>query len=246
MKIAIAGATGRMGQAVQNIIERQGGDTHLAGLLSRKTARSEIELILDNAEAIIDFSTPLVSTALAMSAAAHGIVHVIGTTGFSAKEEQSIARSAKKAVIIKSGNMSLGVNLIAALAKQAAEKLGAEFDIEILDIHHRNKLDAPSGTALLLGEAAAKGRGEKLTALTSRNGKRKSGIGFASLRTGGVIGEHDVSFASNSEIVTLSHKALDRSLFAEGALKAAMWGKIKLKKKQFGLYSMQDVLGLSS
>jgi 4-hydroxy-tetrahydrodipicolinate reductase len=190
---------------------------------------------------------PEATIALASLAAKNKIVHVIGTTGLSASDEKKIAAAARDAVIIQSGNMSLGVNLLAALSKRVARTLGDEFDIEILEMHHNKKVDAPSGTALLLGRAAAEGRGvdlgkRKVSARDGQTGARKPGdIGFAALRGGSVVGEHSVIFAGPAERIELVHRAEDRMIFARGALAAARWGK----GKKPGLYSMADVLGLA-
>ena len=184
---------------------------------------------------------------LAALAAQARIIHVIGTTGLGAGDIEKIEAAARHAVIVRSGNMSLGVNLLAGLARQVAATLGAEFDIEIVEMHHRMKVDAPSGTALMLGEAAAKGRGVDLASHSDRGrdgiaGARKPGdIGFASLRGGTVVGEHSVIFAGPSERIELTHKAEDRSLFAHGALRAALWAR----GRKPGHYSMADVLGLA-
>ena len=174
-------------------------------------------------------------------------MHVVGTTGCSAEDDAKIAAAARHATIVKSGNMSLGVNLLAVLVEQAARALGEEFDIEILEMHHRHKVDAPSGTALLLGAAAAEGRDIDLPAHSVRTrdghtGARKRGdIGFATLRGGSVVGEHSVLLAGEGEVIELSHKATDRAIFARGAVHAALW----LKGKPPGLYSMAEVLGFS-
>ena len=171
-------------------------------------------------------------------------MHIIGTTGLSAADEAKIKDAAKKAVIVKSGNMSLGVNLLAALTRRVAKTLDNSFDIEILEMHHNQKVDAPSGTALLLGRAAAEGRGIDLDkhSVKSRDGHtgaRKAGdIGFATLRGGTVVGEHSVIFAGPAERIELTHKAEDRMIFARGALHAALWAR----RQKPGLYSMMDVL----
>ncbi len=203
--------------------------------------------LLAKADAIIDFSIPKASLKTAKLAAKHKLIHIIGTTGFSQQEEQKIAQAAKEgAIIVKSGNMSLGVNLLASLVKRAALLLDEDFDIEIVEMHHNKKIDAPSGTALLLGEAAASGRNIDLSenAVFAREGivgaRKKGSIGFATLRGGSVIGEHSVIFAGQSERLILSHRAENRSLFAAGALKAALWAR----DKRAGLYSMQDVLNI--
>src|SRR5205085_12282932 len=171
----------------------------------------------------------------------------IGTTGFSHADEALIALAGKRAVVVKSGNFSLGVNLLAALTKRVAKTLDADFDIEILEMHHNKKIDAPSGTALMLGRAAAEGRGIDLTQHSVRgragdNAMRCPGeIGFASLRGGTVVGDHSVIFAGTAERLELVHKAEDRMIFARGALKAALW----TRGQKPGLYSMADVLGLA-
>jgi 4-hydroxy-tetrahydrodipicolinate reductase len=200
--------------------------------------------LIANAQAIIDFTTPKVSVELAALAAQARIVHVIGTTGLSSDDERKIKAASRHAVIVKSGNMSLGVTLLAALVKQAARALPG-FDIEILETHHRNKVDAPSGTALLLGHAAAEGRNILLKdrSIASRDGVRPEGaIGITSLRGGTVIGEHQVMFAGPGERLELNHIAEDRTIFARGAIAAARWGQ----GKKPGLYEMTDVLGLES
>ena len=178
---------------------------------------------------------------------ASGLVHVIGTTGLTGENDKLIAEAAKRAVIVKSGNMSLGVNLLAALVKRVAKTLDEDFDIEIVEMHHNKKVDAPSGTALMLGRAAAEGRGVDLAQRSVRGrdghtGARCAGdIGFASLRGGTVVGDHSVIFAGPAERIELVHKAEDRMIFARGALKAALWAR----GRKPGLYSMADVLGLS-
>ena len=266
LKIIVIGASGRMG--IANIRKIASTDNvTLYGAIERKGAKAigqdagliagisptgilitdDISSIIKGADAIIDFSTPMVSVYLSKIAAANSLIHIIGTTGFSQSEEAELLQSANNgAIIVKSGNMSLGVNLLASLVKKTAQILGDDFDIEIVEMHHNKKLDAPSGTALLLGEAAAKGRNIELekNSIKSRDGiigERKTGtIGFATLRGGSVIGEHSVIFAGASELIELSHKALDRSLFAQGAIRAAQWAKDKPK----GIYSMNDVLDL--
>ncbi len=261
MKIVVAGASGRMGRALVREITLNAGVTltgaleaeghpdlgmdagTLAGLQPNGVKLTADPLpLLTTAEGVIDFTRPMVSTMLAELAAQARIVHVIGTTGFSAADDRRLEAAARHAVIVKSGNMSLGVTLLAALVAQAAKAL-PEFDIEILEMHHKLKVDAPSGTALLLGAAAARGRGVALEQhrRPGNNGPRAEGsIGFASLRGGSVVGEHDVILAGPGERITLSHSAEDRSIFAKGALAAARWGQ----GKKPGLYGMTDVLGL--
>jgi 4-hydroxy-tetrahydrodipicolinate reductase len=218
IKIVIAGAAGRMGRVLVRAVE-ESPDFVLAGAFTR--GDDPLPLIA-KAEALIDFTTPKTSVELAALAAQARIVHVIGTTGFSAEDEAKIRAAARHAVIVKSGNMSLGVNLLAALVKQAAEALPG-FDVQILEMHHRAKIDAPSGTALLLGQASG-----------------RNDVGYASMRGGTVVGEHQVILAGPHERVVLSHTAEDRTIFAAGALAAAKWGQ----GRKPGLYAMADVLGL--
>lgn len=267
MGLVIVGAAGRMGQTLVRAINAIEG-ARLAGAIERPGSpflgRDAGELagigvsgvaITDDplpafagAEGVIDFSTPAASVEFAGYAAQARIVHVIGTTGLSADDEAKIAAAARHATIVKSGNMSLGVNLLAMLVEQAARALGPEdFDIEILEMHHRHKVDAPSGTALLLGDAAAAGRGVDLreTGVRVRDGHtgpREAGsIGFATLRGGSVVGDHSVILAGAGERITLTHNAEDRAIFARGAVKATLWAR----GRKPGLYSMRDVLGLS-
>lgn len=265
LRIVVAGAAGRMGQALIRAIDAS-DDLLLFGALEAEGGKylgqdaatfagvkaadvlftSDAQPLLAGADAVIDFSAPKVSVELAVLCAQAQIVHIIGTTGFSPQEEEMIGVAAAHTAIVKSGNMSPGVTVLAALIKQAAKAL-PDFDIEIVEIHHRMKVDAPSGTALLLGNAAADGRGISLpgNAVMSHQGHtgaRKSGsIGFASLRGGTVVGEHDVVLAGSGERLVLRHIAEDRAIFAKGALAAARWGQ----GKKPGLYSMTDVLGLS-
>jgi 4-hydroxy-tetrahydrodipicolinate reductase len=205
---------------------------------------SEAETALSNADALIDFTRPAVSVGLAKLSAEKHRVHVIGTTGFSPEDEQQIEAAAQGTVIVKSGNMSLGVTLLAALVERAARAL-PDFDVEILEMHHRMKTDAPSGTALLLGEAAARGRSTALESDAGRAGqtgpRRPGSVGFASLRGGTVVGEHEVILAGPHERIVLGHVAEDRTIFARGAIAAAKWGK----NRKPGLYGMADVLGIT-
>jgi 4-hydroxy-tetrahydrodipicolinate reductase len=267
MGLVVVGAAGRMGQtlirAIHTIpgarvigaVERAdspylGKDAgELAGIGIINVPISDDPLpVFAKADGVLDFTTPASSVEFAGYAAQARIVHVIGTTGCSADDNAKIAAAARHATIVKSGNMSLGVNLLAVLVEQAARALDADdFDIEILEMHHKHKVDAPSGTALLLGEAAAAGRGIALAGndVRSRDGHtgvRKQGtIGFATLRGGSVVGDHSVILAGTGERITLSHHAEDRAIFARGAVKAALWAR----GKKPGLYSMRDVLGLS-
>jgi 4-hydroxy-tetrahydrodipicolinate reductase len=267
MRLVVVGAAGRMGQTlirtihaaedvtVAAAIERAGSPQlgkdagEVAGLGPIGVPISDDPLpAFAKADGVLDFTAPAATVELAGYAAQARIVHVIGTTGCSADDDAKIAAAARHATIVKSGNMSLGVNLLAVLVEQAAKALDPrDFDIEILEMHHRHKVDAPSGTALLLGEAAATGRSIALADHSVRvrdghTGARPAGaIGFATLRGGSVVGDHEVTLAGPGERVTLSHKAEDRTIFARGALKAALWAR----GKKPGLYSMRDVLGLS-
>lgn len=198
------------------------------------------------AQAIIDFTAPAATIATAELAAQAGAVHVIGTTGMTDADLAKIDAAAHHTAIVRAGNMSLGVNLLVALTRKVSAVLGTEFDIEVVEAHHRHKVDAPSGTALMLGEAAAEGRGQALkdvyeAARDGITGAREEGrIGFSAIRGGDIVGEHDVIFAGAGERIVLTHKASDRMLFANGALRAALWGQ----DQEPGHYSMADVLGL--
>jgi 4-hydroxy-tetrahydrodipicolinate reductase len=211
------------------------------------TITDDIDAALVGADAVIDFTAPGASVALAGKAAALGLVHVIGTTGCSEADDAAIATAAENgAIIVKSGNFSMGVNVLASLVKKAATVL-ADYDIEIVEMHHNKKVDAPSGTALLLGEAAAAGRSIALKDHSVRvrdghTGPREAGtIGFATLRGGTVVGDHQVILAGPSERIELNHRAEDRTIFANGAARAALWAA----GQPPGLYSMNDVLGLN-
>ena len=265
VRLVIAGAAGRMGLSLVRAIAETRGFA-LVGACERKGAPgigedvgtraglkpagakivADPRLLLAGADAVIDFTVPAATVALAKLTADAGVAHVIGTTGFSPADEKVIAATARRIPIVKSGNMSLGVNLLAALTKRVAAALGPEFDIEILEMHHNKKVDAPSGTALMLGAAAAAGRKIDLgkRAVKSRDGhtgaRREGDIGFAALRGGSVVGDHSVIFAGPDERLELVHRAESRMIFARGALVAARWAK----GKKPGLYSMADVLGL--
>lgn len=198
------------------------------------------------AQAVIDFTSPAATVGFAELAAQARAVHVIGTTGLSDDDLAAIKAAARHAVIIRAGNMSMGVNLLVQLTKKVAAALDEDFDIEIIEAHHHHKVDAPSGTALMLGEAAAEGRGVNLKDVSDSGrdgitGARKRGdIGFSAIRGGDIVGEHDVLFAAAGERIVLRHMATDRAIFARGALKAALWGQDKTP----GEYDMVDVLGL--
>jgi 4-hydroxy-tetrahydrodipicolinate reductase len=265
MKLAIAGAAGRMGRVLARVIHETAGAElaggleakgslnigadigELAGLGSLGVTISDDPLALfTRIDGIVDFTVPAASLALAEISAQARIVHVIGTTGIDEAGETKITAASRHARIVKSGNMSLGVNLLAAMVRKVAAALGDDFDIEVLEMHHKHKIDAPSGTALLLGQAAAAGRNLDLKTRSVRTrdghtGARPVGdIGFATLRGGSVVGEHTVMFAGPSERIELTHKAESRDIFARGAVRAALWAM----DKNPGLYSMTDVLGL--
>ena len=230
-----------MGRAVSSVLDAR-EDVVVAARFDRGETPD-----LSLCDVIIDFSTADASVELAQTCAARGgPALVIGSTGLTSEQDAEILKAAEKIAIVRSGNFSLGLNILIGLVEHAAQRLDSQdWDIEILETHHRRKIDAPSGTALMLGEAAANGRGVDLDEVRAApwdgvTGPRESGkIGFASLRAGGVIGEHTVLFASDDESVTLSHSAIDRSLFAKGAVAAAAW----VRTRPPGLYDMQDVLG---
>ncbi|UHS60086.1 4-hydroxy-tetrahydrodipicolinate reductase [Agrobacterium vaccinii] len=267
MKLVVVGAAGRMGQTLIRLIhetpgvqlhaavEREGspfigrdaGEISGLGPIDVAITSDALEAFV-HAEGVIDFTSPAGSVAFAGLAAQARIVHVIGTTGCSVADEEKFEAAARHARVVKSGNMSLGVNLLSVLTRQAAKALDANgWDIEILEMHHKHKVDAPSGTALLLGQAAAKGRDIDLASNSVRvrdghTGPRESGtIGFATLRGGSVVGDHSVIFAAEGEQVTLTHHAADRTIFGRGAIAAAVWAH----GQKPGLYSMLDVLGLA-
>jgi 4-hydroxy-tetrahydrodipicolinate reductase len=267
MRLVVTGAAGRMGRmlvaaidetpgfVLGGALERSGSPAIgqdagvVAGLPAIGVAVSDdpLELLL-NADGIIDFSAPAPTVEMAGLAAQARIAHVIGTTGLSGDDLQHIAAAAWHAPIVRSGNMSLGVNLLAQLVRAGARALGADFDIEIVEMHHRMKVDAPSGTALMLGEAAAEGRGIDLAGHSARGrdgvtgARKRADIGFVSLRGGTVVGDHSVIFAGEGERIVLSHHAENRGLFARGALQAALWAR----GRKPGLYSMADVLGMGA
>ena len=276
LRVAIAGAGGRMGAAnIRAVVAARGTRLHsaLSGIVVHSAfdrpgseaigkdagvhagldplgviITDNVEAALQGADAIIDFTAPAASVALARRAAEAGLVHVIGTTGCTAEDEAAIRQAAAGgARIVKAGNFSLGVNLLQGLVRQAAGILGEDFDIEILEMHHNRKVDAPSGTALMLGQAAAQGRGIDLDTHSARGrdgltGPRKKGeIGFAALRGGTVVGEHTVMLAGDGERIELTHRAESRTIFANGAVRAALWAA----GQPAGLYDMADVLGFN-
>ncbi|KFC75583.1 4-hydroxy-tetrahydrodipicolinate reductase [Bosea sp. LC85] len=267
MRLVVVGAAGRMGRmlikaiteaegcTVSAAIERPGSAALgqdagiLAGLPALGVPVSDDALpAFVEAEGVLDFTAPDATVAFAALAAQARIAHVVGTTGMEPAHLAKLEAAARHAAIIRSGNMSLGVNLLAALVRKVSATLGTDWDIEIVEMHHRMKVDAPSGTAVLLGEAAAQGRDVSLTEarVASRDGhtgvRPPGAIGFAALRGGTVVGDHKVIFAGAGERLELAHVAEDRALFAQGAVKAALWGR----GRKPGLYSMADVLGLDT
>ena len=265
MAIAVMGVAGRMGRELVRAINsvdgcsvaggtEQAGSPELGqdiGVLAGigsigVNVTADTADVIANCNAILDFTVPAASVAFAGLTAEAGIVHIMGTTGFSEADEAAIAEAAKRATIVKAGNMSLGVNLLLELTKKVSAALDEDYDIEVVEMHHRHKVDAPSGTALMLGQAAADGRNISLKDRSVRvrdgqTGERNRGdIGFASLRGGNVVGEHSVIFAADGERIEIAHRATDRGIFARGAVKAGLWAR----DKDPGLYSMVDVLGL--
>jgi len=267
INVGVVGCSGRMGQMLIRAIDER-DDCVLAGVTERPGhgwigqdigtalggAARGIAVMDDplevfvNCQAILDFTTPVATVEHAALAAQARLVHVIGTTGLEDEHLEKFRHAAAHAVIVRAGNMSLGVNLLTQLTRQVAKALDADFDIEIVEMHHHHKVDAPSGTALMLGEAAAAGRGVSLREVEDRardgqtGARRRGDIGFAALRGGDVVGEHEVIFAGMGERIVLRHIATDRMLFARGAVRAALWGQ----GKGPGEYTMLDVLGLGS
>ena len=263
IKIIVTGASGKMGRTIiKKVLSNKAykliGATEGPGnkflgcdiselIKSKKTGKiitDDIEPLFAKADAVIDFTLPIASIKYTKMAAKYKIVHVIGTTGFSKSDEKKISLAAKKAIIIKSGNMSMGINILQQVVSRASRLFNETFHIEVLETHHKHKIDAPSGTALMLGQSIADGKNKKLDKLKtiSKVGNRKkttkSKITFNSFRKGNVIGDHKIIFSSKDEVIELSHEALDRGIFATGALHAVSWGI----NKKAGLYSMIDVL----
>lgn len=265
MGIVVTGVSGRMGRMLVDTIAAS-DSAHLAGAVERAghdwigqdlgqamggagmgvIVSDGIASVLEAADVIIDFTAPAATIAFAQAAARAGVAHVIGTTGMNADEIAQLPDPEEGAVIVRAGNMSLGVNLLVQLTQQVAAALDEDYDIEVVEAHHNQKVDAPSGTALMLGEAAARGRGVVLDDVSDcgRDGitgvRTRGQIGFAAIRGGDIVGEHDVMFAAAGERITLRHVASDRSVFARGAVKAALWTEGKTP----GHYDMLDVLGL--
>jgi 4-hydroxy-tetrahydrodipicolinate reductase len=259
MKIAIAGCLGRMGLALVEAVQAHSQLTLTAGseragfdVTESQTAlaafgaanlfiTADPKELAAKADAVVDFTAPEATLAVARAVADRGGIHIVGTTGFTAEQQRELERYAKGARIVQSGNFSLGINLLEQLVEETARLLDENYDIEIYEMHHKHKKDAPSGTALMLGRAAAAGRKTDLDKkkAVDRNGMRKSGdIGFSIARGGDVVGIHSVTFAGPGETLTLSHQAFSRQIYAIGALKATLWAK----KQKPGLYSMKDVL----
>ena len=243
MKLTVTGRNGRMGQQVLAAIEAEENAT----AHSTHDVGEDLAAALSGTEAVIDFTLPALTDELLEKALSSNTALIIGTTGHNDEQRAAIAEAAKTIPIVYASNYSTGVNLLFHLTRKAAAILGNDaFDIEVTEMHHRHKVDAPSGTALMLGEAAAAGRGVSLSDVRDSGrdgitGARKRGdIGFAAIRGGDIVGEHDVLFASAGERIILRHVATDRAIFARGALKAALWGQ----GKKPGQYDMMDVLGL--
>lgn len=264
MRIGIAGVGGRMGRLLIQVVAaredatlaggtvrpggRVGADLGmLAGIGERGvTACDQPEAMFEAADAVIDFTSPAALATHLELAARHRTALVIGTSGLSLEQERAIAETARSVPIVYAANFSAGVALLLALVRRAAETLGPDYDIEIVEMHHRQKVDAPSGTAIAMGRAAASGRGITLEdnmepARHGHTGKRGDGtIGFAALRGGQVVGEHTAIFAAATEHLTIGHRSFERRVYAEGAVRAAIW----LAGRPPGLYGMEDVLGL--
>jgi 4-hydroxy-tetrahydrodipicolinate reductase len=264
MKIGIIGCAGRMGRMLITEVHatpdcalsggvESGGPVigeDLGALIGAKpmsvAVSTDTNALFAASDAVIDFTIAAATKMHADLAAETGTAYVIGTTGLGAGERAAIAEASKKTVVVQAPNMSVGVNVLMALTEKLAATLGTDFDIEIVEMHHRHKIDAPSGTALGLGDSAAKGRGVALADVARRTrdgqtGSRLEGeIGFASLRGGDVVGDHTVVFAADGERIELTHKASSRGIFARGAVRAAIWSKGRAP----GLYSMRDALAL--
>lgn len=263
--IVVTGVSGRMGRMLVKTIsdsgrarlvagiERQGhpwvgrdiGEAMGGAALGVKVTDDPVEAFA-RAQGVVDFTAPEATVDFAALAAQARAVHVIGTTGLEAAHLEKIAAAARHAVIVRAGNMSLGVNLLVRMTQKIAAALDEDWDVEVVEAHHRMKVDAPSGTALMLGRAAAEGRGVDLDAarVSGRDGmtgaRARGSIGFSAVRGGDIVGEHDVIFAADGERVILRHVATDRAIFARGALRAALWGQ----GQKPGAYDMMDVLGL--
>ncbi len=264
--IVVTGASGRMGRmlirhvsasdraVLAGAIERPGHawvgqdiGTAMGGAEIGLKVTDRPQAAFDRGDAVIDFTAPEATLSFAALAARAKIVHVTGTTGMDAQQVARLRQSARETVIVRAGNMSLGVNLLMQLTRRVAAALDEDFDIEVIESHHNQKVDAPSGTALMLGQAAAEGRGVSLADVANRGrdgltgARRRGDIGFTAIRGGDIVGEHDVMFAAPGERIVLRHVATDRTIYARGALKAALWGQDRTP----GEYDMLDVLGLA-
>lgn len=263
--IVITGASGRMGQMLVRLVAAS-DKARLVGCIEREghawighdigtcMGGSPMGVLVTDdpleafakAQAVIDFTAPAATVSFSKLAAQARCVHVIGTTGLEKTHLEQLEPAARHAVLVRAGNMSLGVNLLVRLTQKIAAALDEDWDVEVVEAHHRMKVDAPSGTALMLGEAAAKGRGVALeeARVSGRDGitgaRQRGTIGFSAIRGGDIVGEHDVIFAADGERVILRHVATDRAIFARGALRAALWGQ----DQKPGQYDMMDVLGL--
>jgi len=239
--IGIIGSKGRMGQAIAVAIEE--ANHNVAGGVDQG---DDAETLISVSDVLVDFSSPSALEITLDACISAGKPIIIGTTGLEERHHFLIDDAARDIAVLQTGNTSLGVNMLAYLTLEAASRLGEDWDLEIVEMHHRHKVDAPSGTAILLGEAAAKGRNVDLSSASERGrdgitgARRKGAIGFASLRGGSVAGDHSVIMASEGESITLSHRAEDRMIFARGAVKAALW----LIGQSTGRYDMKDVLGI--
>ncbi len=255
IKVGIVGCMGRVGQLLVNeVLSKEHEGLSLAGGTVLPGEKHNVNFLITDdpaelfsiADVVIDFTAPSATRLHAKLAAEHKTAHIIGTTGLSVDDEEVLTEAAKETTIVYAANMSVGVNILLALVEQAATRLDTKWDIEIFESHHKHKVDAPSGTALAIGKAAASGRGVKLddVATYSREGQtglRKEGtIGFSVARGGDVVGEHTTYFYADGERIELSHIATNRTLFAKGAIRAALWAS----KQPNGLYSMKDVLDL--
>lgn len=263
--LVVTGASGRMGQTLIRLagasdklrlvgcVERAGhawigrdvGEAMGGAAIGVKVTDDPLEAFA-RAQAVVDFTSPSATVEFAALAAQARAVHVIGTTGLEAEHLAKIDAASRHAVIVRAGNMSLGVNLLVRLTQKVAAALDADWDVEVVEAHHRMKVDAPSGTALMLGQAAAEGRGVSLETarVSGRDGitgaRERGTIGFSAIRGGDIVGEHDVIFAGEGERIILRHMATDRTIFARGALRAALWGQ----GQKPGQYDMMDVLGI--
>ena len=263
-KVGVVGAMGRMGQSIiQTIVDSQSHNIQLEFVIASDVdghpmigkecfvgtdilLGTESQTVFEKSDIVIDFTPPGNTKLHAKYASKYNTAYIVGTTGLSNEDHAALDKAGQVVCVVQAGNFSLGVNLMAAFSKKMAETLGEDWDIEILEMHHKHKVDAPSGTAVMIGEAAATGRGVDLNdkAVKARDGimgeRRIGDIGFATLRGGSVIGEHEIIFANENERITLSHRAENRGLFASGAVRAASWAIGQSK----GRFDMMDVLGL--